>query len=91
MRSPRSREHEAPGDLPAAVDVDRADHGLEAVGEDRLLGSAARQLLTPAEPQLAAEVDLAGDRGERRGAHDRGTDLGQLALGDARVRRRDGR
>jgi hypothetical protein len=45
--------------------VHRADDGLEAVREDRLLLPPARLLFALAEPQLGTEVDLPCDGAPR--------------------------
>ena len=54
-----------------AVEVDRGDHRLHRVGEDRRLRPAARRVLALAEPQRGAEVDLAGELGQHLRAHHR--------------------
>ncbi len=43
-------------------EVDRGDYRLEAVGEDRILGAAARSLLSLAKEDCLAHTQLGGDR-----------------------------
>ena len=62
-------------------EVDDSDDRLEAVGEDRLLGAAARGLLSLAEQDRIAHTDLGGDRRQRLGAHDRGAKSGEVSFG----------
>ena len=67
--------------LEPAVEVHRGDDRLHRVGQDRRLGAPARRVLALAEPQRRTEVELLRDLGQRLGAHDRGAQLRQLALG----------
>ena len=62
-------EHERPGLLEAAVEVERGDDGLEGVGEDRL-GEAALLLEAAPEDDEAFELQLLGLVGERGGRDD---------------------
>ena len=71
--------------LDAELDVDGADDGLDGVGEDRRLAPPAGGLLAPAEPDVVAEGEHLRHLGERLGAHDRGAQLGQLALREVGV------
>ena len=73
------------GDLEAAGEVDRAEHRLDGVGEDRGLVAAAGRLLAAAELDVLAEADLAADLGQGAGVDDRGPQLGQPALGEVGV------
>ena len=50
------------GGVDAAVEVDRGDDRLEAVGEDRVFPAAAGLLLAAAEQHEAAEVDVSASR-----------------------------
>ena len=68
-----------------AVDVHRADDGLEGVGQDRGLVPAAGHLLAAAEPHVGAEVELAGHPGQGPHLDYRGPQLGQLPFGQVRV------
>src|SRR3984885_11896747 len=69
--------HEPAGLVEPAVDVRRADHRLERVGQDRRLVTAAGPLLAPAEPDERPEVELArGDLGERAHLDHRRPELG---------------
>jgi len=77
--------HQRAGLGQAAVDVHRADHRLEGVGQDRGLVPAAGDLLAPAEPDVVAQAELARHLGERAHLDHRGTELGQLSLGQVRV------
>ena len=67
------------------AEVDRADHRLDGVGEDRGLVAAAGRLLAAAELDVLAEADAAADLGQRAGVDDRGAQLGQPALGEVGV------
>ena len=51
--------HDVGGGLEAAAEVDRADHRLDGVGEDRGLVAAAGGLLAAAELDVLAEADRA--------------------------------
>jgi hypothetical protein len=71
-----------------AAEVDRADQRLEGVGEDGVLLPAARDLLTATQQKVRADPAVAqppSDPGQRGHVHDRGTQLGQLALGEVRL------
>ena len=78
------RQHEPGRGLEPAVEVHRGDDRLHRVGQDRRLGAPTRRVLALAQPQRRAEVELLRDVGERLGAHDRGAELRQLALGQLR-------
>ena len=67
------------------AEVDRADHGLDGVGQDRRLVATAGGLLAATELDVLAEADHAGDLGERAGVDDGGAELGQPALGEVGV------
>ena len=76
------------GGVEAVLEVDGAEQRLERVGEDAGLVPAAGGLLAAAEQQVGAEpvrADAAGDVGQRAHVHDRGAQLGQLALGEVGV------
>jgi hypothetical protein len=45
------------------IEIDRGDHRLHRIGEQRLLAAPAGQHLGPAQAQHGAEVDLARDLG----------------------------
>ena len=79
------RVHGASGGLDAVRDVDRADQRLEGVGQDRRLVPTAGGLLAPTEPDEDADVDRAGDVGQRAHVHDGGAQLRQLPLGQVGV------
>jgi hypothetical protein len=85
MASPQLAEHELPGGVPARIEVDRAEDGLEGVGQDRGLGAAARGLLAPAEQQDLADAEALGHLRQDAGVHHGRADLGQHALGELRV------
>ncbi len=55
----------------ADPDVDRAQQGLERVGQQRVLVPPAGDLLTVAEQQMLAEPEPTGDAGQRAHVHDR--------------------
>ena len=73
------------GDLEPLVDVDRAEQGLDAVGQDRRLVTTAGGDLAAAEHDVVAEAERAGDVGEGAGVDDGGPQLGQPALGQVGV------
>ncbi len=56
--------HELARGLDAGRLVDRADDGLDGVGEDRVLVAAPGALLTPAEVDEVPEPERAPDVGE---------------------------
>jgi hypothetical protein len=66
--------------LQAPVEIDRADDGLQGVGQDRGLVPAARALLAAAEPDERAEVQPARDLGQGAGVDHGGAQLRELAL-----------
>src|SRR5690606_21546383 len=70
--------------LEPAVQVQRRDERLAAVGEQRLLAPPSRLLLAPSEQQVVAEPDAGRERGERRRRDQRRLGLGLLALGEVR-------
>src|SRR6266851_3102598 len=72
--------HQRPRFGQAQLEVDRADHGLQRVGEDGGLVPATGALLAPAQAHVGSQLELAGHA--RQGAHvDHGrAQLGQLAL-----------
>ena len=78
--------HELAGGLDARRQVDRADDGLDGVGEDRGLVAAAGGLLAAAEADVVAEAEGAADVGQRAHVDDGGAQLGQLALAGVGVR-----
>jgi hypothetical protein len=69
------------GVVEAAAEVDRADHGLDRVGEDRGLVAAAGRLLALAELDVIAQADGAGHLGQGAGVDDGRPQLGQQPLG----------
>ena len=75
-----ARDDEAARGLDAAVEIDRGDQRLEAVGENRVLLPAAGLLLAAAEQHEPAEVDLLGQPRQRRRRDDAGLDLRLVAL-----------
>ena len=87
--APRVRLHqrpEQPFEQPASlvepeVQVHGPEDGLEGVGEDARLVPPSAQLLALAEPHQRAEPERPRDLGERLRVHDRGTELGELSLG----------
>ena len=66
--------------LPALVEVDCADDGLEDILEVRLARAAAAHLLTAPQEQVIAEVQAGRELGERRRADDARARLRELAL-----------
>lgn len=77
--------HEREDGLQAAVQVDRAEHRLEEVGEDALLAGAAAALLAPAEARVLAELELARALGEGDAVHERRARAREVALRPVRV------
>jgi hypothetical protein len=66
---------------PSALEVHRAEYGLERVGEDRRLLPAAGRGFALAEEQRLTQLETGSDLRQGGGAHDRGSDLGQLTFG----------
>ena len=66
--------------LDAAVEIDRRDERLEAVGENRVLLPAAGLLFSAPEQHVAAEIDFFGQPRERRRRDDAGLHLRLVAL-----------
>src|SRR5581483_12161408 len=73
-----------PGHVETEIEVDRAEHRLEGVSQDAGLVAPPGHLLSPAEPDVLAEVQVARDVGQRVHVHDGGPELGELALGHLR-------
>jgi hypothetical protein len=73
--------HEGVRGRQAALEVHRADQGLQGVGQDRRLVAPAGALFTPAEPHVGAEPEGPGHPGQGPHLHHGGPQLGQLALG----------
>src|SRR5262245_66628019 len=70
--------------LDAAVEVNRGEQRLVAVGEQRLLSPAAGLFLAPPEQQVRAEIQPFGLARERGGGHERGFGLRLLARSEER-------
>ena len=66
--------------LHASVEKDGPDDGFEGSAEQRRAVAAAALLLAKAQSQVAAEVDSAGEVGQRLRAHQRRPQGGQFAL-----------
>src|SRR4051794_1430686 len=73
-------QHHLPRRVHPAVEVDRGDHGLHRVGEDRRLLATTGAVLTLAEQQARPERDPGRDLGQHLGVHHRGPHLRELAL-----------
>src|SRR5262245_8125431 len=56
--------------IDAAVEIDRRDERLEAVGEDRVLAAPAGLLLAAPEQHVPSEIDVTGEPRERRRGDD---------------------
>ena len=67
MASPSSRSTRRPAGVPAGVEVDGAEDGLEGVGEDGGLGPATRCLLAPAQQEDLADAEPIGHLRPARG------------------------
>src|SRR5438552_13527857 len=52
-----------------AIEIERPDHRLAAIGEQAGIGPAAGLLLAARQPEMAAEPDRGGDPGEAVAAH----------------------
>ncbi len=61
--------HDVERNLKIGVQVDRADHRLQGVGEDRRAPKAARLQFAAAEAQTLAQALLGGDLGQGLAAH----------------------
>ena len=78
--------HQRGGRWEPAGQVDRADHRLHGVREDRGLVPAAGALLAAPEQQVVAQAERACDVGQRPHVDHGGPQLGELALRELRVR-----
>ena len=78
----KSRCTTSPAIVEAPGEVDRPDHRLDGVGQDRRLVAPPGGLLAPAEPDVLTQADRASDLGQRAGVDDGGAQLGQPALGE---------
>ena len=67
--------------LGAAVEVHRAEHRLEGIGQDRRLVGAAGSSLTASEQDVRPEIEVLGDLGQRDRVDHALAQVGQLALG----------
>ncbi len=63
------------------IEVHRAEHGFERVGQDRRLLGPTRRGLAAAEPDVRPEVDLRRHVGERQRVHDALAEVGELTFG----------
>src|SRR5580698_9026160 len=75
-------QDELPRGLPAGVEIDRSENGLEGVGQDGGLGPATRPFFAPAQQEDLAHPEPAGDLRQDAGVHHGRTHLGQLAFGE---------
>src|SRR4051812_27666641 len=78
-------EYDVAGGVGTAVEVDRGDHRFHRVGEDRSLGAPARGVLSLAELQARAQLDLTRKLGQHFGIDHRSTHLRELTLLEAGV------
>ncbi len=67
------------------VEIDRTEHRLERVGQDRRLLPTAGGVLTLAQQQPLAQADRLGHFGQRSGVHHALAKVGELALGKIAV------
>jgi hypothetical protein len=61
--------------LDAAVQIDRRDQRLEAIGQDRVLATSSGLLLAAPEQDERTQIDLFGQPRQRGRRHDPGLDL----------------
>ena len=73
------------GLVDATAEVDRTDHRLDGVGEDRGLVATAGRLLAAAQLDVLAEAYLTRDVGQRAGVDHGRAQLGEPPLGEVRV------
>ncbi len=78
-------ENDFGGTSPTSVNEHRAKERFERIGEDRLLVAASRLVLAPTKQHLWANADSTCDVGQRGCVDDRGTQFGQLPLGEVIV------
>jgi len=77
--------HEAVRGRQAALEIHRADEGLQGVGQDRRLVAPAGALFTPAKPDIGAEPEGSRHPGQGPHLHHGRPQLGQLALGQVGI------
>ena len=71
---------ESSGGFHSAVEIDGSKHGLECVGQDRVLVPAPCGLFAATEVDVAAESDRSSHLGERPLIHDRLAEIGERPL-----------
>src|SRR3984957_13378403 len=75
-------QDELPRGLPAGVEIDRSEDGLEGVGQDGGLGPATRPFFAPAQQEDLTYPEPTRHLRQDAGVNHGGTDLGQLAFGE---------
>lgn len=82
-------DHEVENDFsspgPAGVDEDGSEDCFEGVSEDRFLVAATRLIFATAKQHLGAYPNATSNNSKGCGIDDRGSQLGQLALGEIGV------
>ncbi len=72
---------EPPCRLDSTVQVQSRDQSLQCIDQYRTLGAPAAAFLTAAQLQVAAQIQLPGNRQQEGGAHQMCLELGELSLG----------
>jgi hypothetical protein len=68
----------------ATVEVDRAEHGLECVGQNRVSLPAPSQILATTEQKVLAKANPPSDSGERNSVHDTLAEIGKGPFAEIR-------
>lgn len=74
-------EHDFGRSCPSGINKDSAENCFERISKDRLFIATAGLVLASAEQHLWSYTDATGHHCKRCGVDDRGSELGQLALG----------
>ena len=85
MASPQLAQDQLLGGVPARIEVDGPEDGLEGVRQDGGLGPPAGGLLAPAQQQDLAHAEALGHLGQHAGVHHGRAHLGQHPLGEVGV------
>ena len=81
-------QHECARRLDAAVQIDRAEQRFGRIRQDRRPLAPAAGLLAVAQPDLLRDAEFPRDLAQRALAHDRRAQLGQVALGQLGIVRK---
>lgn len=78
-------EHDFGRSCPSSINKDGAENCFERVSKDRFFIAAARLVLAPAEQHLRSYADATSHHCKRCGVDDRGSEFGQLPLGQVGI------